>query len=155
MQTAINALQKLLDLAHKTEVLKQPDATDVFPIWGLLFGFMKLLVNKDISAASQDKHLQTAIAYLMLKVASIPSDKEMPADVPAASTSSAAASSTGNVQVPAGVQTAIAKIVRKHLTTSKVDSEPLVDVDALFKLVQWDPTHTSPTYARCDRTHEI
>lgn len=159
MQTAIDALEKLLEEAPEEAALKHPD---VFPIWGLVFGFIKLLVNKDLSAARKDKHLQYAIAYLMVKVASVAN----------ATASNLAGKATAQAKVPADVpahvQTAIAKIVRKHWQPFKVEQlikvEQLVedeqlnkvkpriaDVDALFKLVGWNDA--SPTYARCNRTH--
>ncbi len=69
MQTAIDALEKLLEMNAAASALRLSDG---FSIWELIFGFMKLLVNRDLSAARKDKHLQSAIAHLMLKVASIP-----------------------------------------------------------------------------------
>ncbi len=139
MQTAIDALEKLLEKKAAVKAL-----ADDFPIWGLMFGFMKLLVNKDLSAASKDKHLQTALAYLMVKIVSVARNSDEKATAPA----------TVPAEVPAAVQTAIAKIFRKHWPPIKDKQliEPrIADVDALFNLVGWK--HASPTYARCNRTH--
>lgn len=95
---------------------------------------MKLLVNKDLSAARKDKHLQSVIAYLMLKVASIPG--------------ASASNSEGNA-IPAvpekekvsEVQTAIAKFVCKQ--SGKVKFQ---DVKDLFKRMGWNSDLLSPSY---------